>query len=58
MINASQEKVATLLSSCFHTEDYKDDLRPLSSSMLSGTINSSKTRILNFVVANCSYQGL
>lgn len=58
MINASREKVVTLLSSCFHTEDYKDELRPLCNSMLSGTINSFRTRILNFVVANRSYQGL
>ncbi|VAH15715.1 unnamed protein product [Triticum turgidum subsp. durum] len=57
MINASREKVVTLLSSCFHTEDYKDELRPLCNSMLSGTINSFRTRILNFVVANRSYQG-
>jgi hypothetical protein len=58
MINASREKVATLLSSCFHTEDYKDETRPLCNSMLSGSINSSKTRILNFVMANRAYQGL
>uniref|UniRef100_A0ACD5TJZ1 Uncharacterized protein n=1 Tax=Avena sativa TaxID=4498 RepID=A0ACD5TJZ1_AVESA len=57
MINASREKVATLLSSCFHTEDYKDEIRPLCNSMLSGSINSSKTRILNFVIANRAYQG-
>jgi hypothetical protein len=58
MINASREKVATLLSSCFHTEDYKDETRPLCNSMLCGSINSSKTRVLNFVMANRAYQGL
>ncbi|VAH03591.1 unnamed protein product [Triticum turgidum subsp. durum] len=57
MINASREKVVTLLSNCFHTEDYKDELRPLCNSMLNGTINSFRTRILNFVVTNRSYQG-
>ncbi|XP_062201424.1 protein PHYTOCHROME-DEPENDENT LATE-FLOWERING-like isoform X2 [Phragmites australis] len=56
MVNASQD-VARFLSSCFHTEDYIDTIRPLCNSMISGTINTCKTRIINFVGTNRMYQG-
>ncbi|OEL29892.1 hypothetical protein BAE44_0009088 [Dichanthelium oligosanthes] len=56
MINASQD-VARCLSSCFHTEDYIDTMRPLCNSMISGTINTCKTRVINFVSTNRMYQG-
>jgi hypothetical protein len=58
IINASQEKVATVLSNCFHAEDFRDEIKPLCNSMLGGTMNSFKTRILNFVVNNRMYQGM
>ena len=57
MINASQD-VARCLSNCFHTEDYIDTIRPLCNSMISGTINTCKTRIINFVSSNRMYQGM
>ncbi|KAL5227800.1 hypothetical protein ABZP36_016065 [Zizania latifolia] len=57
MINASQEKVATGLSSCFHAEDFRDETKPLCNSIMGGTTNTLKTRILNFVVNNRTYQG-
>ncbi|KAF0892782.1 hypothetical protein E2562_017745 [Oryza meyeriana var. granulata] len=57
IINASQEKVATVLSNCFHAEDFRDEIKPLCNSMLGGTMNTFKTRVLNFVVNNRTYQG-
>ncbi|KAL6883706.1 hypothetical protein ACP4OV_011120 [Aristida adscensionis] len=56
MVNANQD-VAGYLSSCFHTEDYIDTTRPLCNSIINGTINTCKTRIINFVSTNRMYQG-
>ncbi|WVZ58745.1 hypothetical protein U9M48_008985 [Paspalum notatum var. saurae] len=55
-ITKSQE-VVRCLSSCFHTEDYIDTTRPLCNSMISGTINTCKSRVINFVSTNRIYQG-
>ncbi|KAG8052455.1 hypothetical protein GUJ93_ZPchr0001g32872 [Zizania palustris] len=57
MINASEEDVATGLSNCFHAEDFRDETKPLCNSIMGGTTNTLKTRILNFVVNNRMYQG-
>jgi hypothetical protein len=56
--NQSHPDVARCLNSCFHSEDYIDTTRPLCNSMISGTINTCKTRVINFVSTNRMYQGM
>jgi hypothetical protein len=56
LVGVNQD-VAKCLSSCFHTDDYLDTTRPLCNSMISGSINTWKTRIINFLSTNCMYQG-
>uniref|UniRef100_A0A0D9XJ96 Uncharacterized protein n=1 Tax=Leersia perrieri TaxID=77586 RepID=A0A0D9XJ96_9ORYZ len=57
MINASQDKVATILSNCFHPEDFRDEIKPLCNSMMGGSMNTLKTRKLDFLINNRTYQG-
>lgn len=56
IINRNQN-VAGCLNSCFHSEDYIDTTRPLCNSMISGTINTCKGRVINFVSTKDMYQG-
>lgn len=56
--NQNHQDVARCLNSCFHSEDYIDTTRPLCNSMISGTINTCKTRVINFVSTNRMYQGM
>lgn len=57
IINRNQN-VAGCLNSCFHSEDYIDTTRPLCNSMISGTINTCKGRVINFVSTKDMYQGM
>jgi hypothetical protein len=45
----ANQDVARCLSSCFHTDDYIDTTRPFCNSMITGSINTCKTRIINFL---------
>nr|KJB57011.1 hypothetical protein B456_009G145100 [Gossypium raimondii] len=48
----STELVSPFLSNFSSNEDFKDESKPLSKSLFGGSVNTYKTRILNFVQGN------
>ncbi|GMJ08405.1 PHYTOCHROME-DEPENDENT LATE-FLOWERING [Hibiscus trionum] len=48
----SPQLISACLTSLSSNEDFKDDLNPLSKSLIGGNLNTDKTRILNFVQGN------
>lgn len=53
----SPQSLSVCLSNAFNNEDYKDDAGPLSKSLICGSMNIPKTRVLNFVQAERGVQG-
>lgn len=54
----SVQQLSTLLCSISNNEDFKDDVWPLSKSLVSGSMNNCKTRIINFLQQDRALQGL
>ncbi|XP_044500221.1 protein PHYTOCHROME-DEPENDENT LATE-FLOWERING-like [Mangifera indica] len=53
----STQNLLVCLRSVSNNEDFKDELRPLSKSLLGGSMNISKSRVLNFVIPERILQG-
>ncbi|XP_031275450.1 protein PHYTOCHROME-DEPENDENT LATE-FLOWERING-like [Pistacia vera] len=53
----SAQNLLACLNSVSNNEDFKDELRPLSKSLLGGSMNISKYRVLNFVNPERILQG-
>lgn len=56
-IKHSMQQLAACLSESFNAEDYTDQARPMSRSLIGGTINTCKTRTMSFVYTERMYQG-
>ncbi|XP_008782992.2 protein PHYTOCHROME-DEPENDENT LATE-FLOWERING-like isoform X1 [Phoenix dactylifera] len=57
-VTHANQKVATCLSDSLNVENFRDPIRPMSRSVLGGTINTCKTRTICFVRAEHMYQAV
>ncbi|KDO64936.1 hypothetical protein CISIN_1g000899mg [Citrus sinensis] len=53
----SAQNLMHCLSNAFNNEDFKDEARPLSKSIVNGSMNNCKTRVLNFAHSEKMLQG-
>ena len=53
----TSHNIANYLSNAFTNEDYSDSMGPMSRSLLNGTVNTARMRVLTFARHEHFYQG-